>query len=74
MPVIYHDFLMSETGTDSPLHTLSFEQVSVEARGIYQRPELSHCHSLCTSVKHSYPGVIYFSRLGQSVWRDGGVK
>ncbi|KAI9780710.1 MAG: Glycerophosphocholine phosphodiesterase [Peltula sp. TS41687] len=26
VPVIYHDFLMSETGTDAPLHTLSFEQ------------------------------------------------
>ena len=27
VPVIYHDFLMSETGIDAPLHTLSLEQV-----------------------------------------------
>ena len=26
VPVIYHDFLLSETGTDSPMHTLSFDQ------------------------------------------------
>jgi Glycerophosphoryl diester phosphodiesterase family len=27
VPVIYHDFLMSETGIDAPLHSLSLEQV-----------------------------------------------
>lgn len=26
VPVVYHDFLISETGTDSPMHTLNFEQ------------------------------------------------
>jgi glycerophosphodiester phosphodiesterase len=26
VPVIYHDLLVSETGTDSPIHTLTFEQ------------------------------------------------
>ncbi|KAI1131418.1 Glycerophosphoryl diester phosphodiesterase family-domain-containing protein [Nemania abortiva] len=25
-PVIYHDFLVSETGTDAPMHTLTYEQ------------------------------------------------
>ena len=28
VPVIYHDFLVSETGTDSPMHTLTLDQVS----------------------------------------------
>lgn len=27
VPVIYHDFLMSETGIDAPLHALNLEQV-----------------------------------------------
>jgi glycerophosphoryl diester phosphodiesterase len=27
VPVIYHDFLMSETGIDAPVHYLSLEQV-----------------------------------------------
>ena len=27
VPVIYHDFLVSETGIDAPLHKLSLEQV-----------------------------------------------
>ena len=27
VPIIYHDFLMSETGTDAPLHNISFDQV-----------------------------------------------
>ena len=28
IPVVYHDFLMSETGIDAPLHKLSLEQVA----------------------------------------------
>lgn len=28
VPVIYHDFQIRETGTDSPLHTLNLKQVS----------------------------------------------
>jgi len=28
VPVVYHDFIVSETGTDLPLHNLSLEQVS----------------------------------------------
>ena len=27
VPIIYHDYLMSETGIDAPLHSLSLEQV-----------------------------------------------
>ena len=27
VPIIYHDFLMSETGIDVPLHNLNLEQV-----------------------------------------------
>jgi Glycerophosphoryl diester phosphodiesterase family len=27
VPIIYHDFLMSETGIDAPLHNLSLDQV-----------------------------------------------
>ena len=28
VPIVYHDFLMSETGIDAPLHHLNLEQVS----------------------------------------------
>lgn len=27
VPIIYHDFLVSETGIDAPLHNLNLEQV-----------------------------------------------
>ena len=27
VPIIYHDFLMSETGIDAPLYNLNLEQV-----------------------------------------------
>lgn len=29
VPVIYHDFLVSETGIDAPVHTLTLEQESL---------------------------------------------
>jgi hypothetical protein len=32
VPVIYHDFLVSETGTDATMHTLSMAQVSLPSR------------------------------------------
>ena len=28
IPIIYHEFLMSEIGIDAPLHSLSLEQVT----------------------------------------------
>lgn len=31
VPVIYHDFLVSETGIDAPVHTLTLEQVGFPA-------------------------------------------
>lgn len=37
VPVIYHDFLVSETGTDAPLHTLSFEQVSSHCLHVWRK-------------------------------------
>ncbi|ETS86509.1 hypothetical protein PFICI_00337 [Pestalotiopsis fici W106-1] len=29
IPVIYHDFLVSETGTDAPMHNITYEQLMV---------------------------------------------
>jgi glycerophosphodiester phosphodiesterase len=29
VPVIFHDFSLSESGTDIPIHDLTFEQVSI---------------------------------------------
>lgn len=31
VPVIYHDFLVSETGIDAPMHTITYEQVCLFA-------------------------------------------
>ncbi|OLL24125.1 Glycerophosphodiester phosphodiesterase GDE1 [Neolecta irregularis DAH-3] len=41
VPVIYHDFLVSETGIDAPVHSLTLEQflnVSKESQKEYSRP------------------------------------
>ncbi len=38
VPIIYHDFLMSETGIDAPLHSLSLEQVSPSLLGVPSIP------------------------------------
>lgn len=29
VPVLYHDFLVGETGIDAPVHTLTLEQVCI---------------------------------------------
>ncbi|MAD83018.1 MAG: hypothetical protein CL912_08640 [Deltaproteobacteria bacterium] len=36
VPVIYHDFLVSETGTDSPMHTLTLAQVCSDHMAAFQ--------------------------------------
>ncbi|THX29926.1 GDPD-domain-containing protein [Aureobasidium pullulans] len=38
VPVIYHDFLVSETGIDAPVHTLTLEQFMHASEGQTPRP------------------------------------
>ncbi|KAK4984986.1 Glycerophosphocholine phosphodiesterase [Elasticomyces elasticus] len=38
VPVIYHDFLVSETGVDAPVHTLTLEQFLHASEGQTPRP------------------------------------
>ena len=38
VPIIYHDFLMSETGIDAPLHSLNLEQVFAALGGLMPLP------------------------------------
>ena len=38
VPVIYHDFLMSETGTDAPVHNISLKQVILRLLGPSRSP------------------------------------
>lgn len=38
VPVIYHDFLVSETGIDAPVHTLTLEQFLHAGEGQQSRP------------------------------------
>jgi len=40
VPVVYHDFLVSETGIDAPVHTLTLEQVSI--RHVLDPPETTN--------------------------------
>lgn len=37
VPVIYHDFLVSETGIDAPVHTLTLEQVCLSCNQLEKR-------------------------------------
>ena len=46
VPVIYHDFIVSETGIDSPMHTITHEQVRFHLRSSNIRVR-SNDHSLC---------------------------
>lgn len=41
VPVIYHDFLVSETGIDAPVHTLTLEQFLQVGEGQTPRPSRS---------------------------------
>jgi len=52
VPVIYHDFLMSETGTDAPVHHLTLDQVfptsfSVLRISVCRLTLLVHVHQRC---------------------------
>lgn len=41
IPVIYHDFLVSETGTNAPMHTLSYEQFMYLSNAQFPRKDHS---------------------------------
>lgn len=43
VPVIYHDFLVSETGTDVPMHTLTCDQFMLLSEA--QHPRKTHCRA-----------------------------
>lgn len=51
VPVIYHDFLVSETGIDAPVHTLTLEQFLHvnDNNGQSSRPSTSSSHKVDTS-------------------------
>ena len=50
VPVVYHDFLISETGTDSTMHTLTYEQLKhISSTQGPQPPRGSRSNSLETA-------------------------
>lgn len=51
IPVIYHDFLVSETGIDSPMYAITHEQVRFHLRSL--NTNHSDDHSSCTSTTSS---------------------
>ncbi len=58
VPIIYHDFLMSETGIDAPLHSLSLDQVIPEVLSV------SWIFRKLTLPVHVYQrGAVEFSRF-----------
>ncbi|KAK5128008.1 hypothetical protein LTR85_005125 [Meristemomyces frigidus] len=66
VPVVYHDFLLSETGTDTPMHDLSFEQFDYinQAQGprwgrgkrsnSVGATDTSHLDALAERMAHTY--------------------
>jgi hypothetical protein len=50
VPIIYHDFLMSETGIDAPLHHLDLEQVASHSLRTSVFRALTNPCSSCTLV------------------------
>ncbi|KAL8282362.1 hypothetical protein RB597_009867 [Gaeumannomyces tritici] len=50
IPVIYHDFLVSETGIDAPVHTLTLEQF------LHINPDSNRSHSPSASAKKGGDG------------------
>lgn len=55
VPVIYHDFLVSETGIDAPVHTLTLEQflhINPDARRLNGREML---HQATLQAQHDAP-------------------
>ncbi len=52
VPVIYHDFLVSETGIDAPVHTLTLEQVALPKPliSLYSSLKLTRFESFSTSA------------------------
>ena len=67
VPVIYHDFLVSETGIDAPVHTLTLEQVSNYANLFqYQKPSADlHEVSARKQQPNTSPIAATFSSGGQ---------
>jgi glycerophosphodiester phosphodiesterase len=50
IPVVYHDFLISETGTDSTMHTLTYDQFKhISSMQSPRRPRESRSNSLETA-------------------------
>ena len=59
VPVVYHDFLVSETGIDSPMHTITHEQVGFHSRSL--NANHSNDHSLCIWIASNLIGICVLS-------------
>ena len=57
VPVIYHDFLVSETGFDAPVHTLTLEQfLHINSGSSHQRPKAKAQHRQVKKFRSNSPG------------------
>ena len=58
VPVIYHDFLVSETGIDAPVHALTLEQfLQLGAKGPHRRPKSPSQSSDTSDGSGGNPGL-----------------
>ncbi|KAI9696668.1 MAG: Glycerophosphocholine phosphodiesterase [Bogoriella megaspora] len=61
VPVIYHDFLVSESGTDAPVHTLDFEQFmflsELQTNPTRSTDNVRENSSLSGDKRASFPGA-----------------
>ncbi|KAJ5433324.1 uncharacterized protein N7458_012480 [Penicillium daleae] len=60
VPVIFHDFSLSESGTDVPIHDLTFEQVGILRM---TRVLKAHYGSLCTQANSNFPENIHIGDM-----------
>lgn len=60
VPVIFHDFSLSESGTDVPIHDLTVEQVNIPPTSIIPK---AHRYSSNTQASFSPPVRNYVRNL-----------
>ena len=58
VPVIYHDFLISETGTDSPMHALSLDQFNYLSHAQAPRQKRERRSNSLASADNGYLDVL----------------
>lgn len=70
MPVIYHDFSLSETGTDIPIHDLSLEQSSISHVVRYQFLHFKFMYASKVQSPSGNPASVLGKGNLQATWAE----